>query len=324
MNQSHNQANAVVTAGLCTAIAIVLSMLGLYIPVSSLVVSWLIPLPIMYVGMKLGTRWSLIVTAGTVILSAAFFGALSRAVTCASLALLGTAMGVCYQRQVRPALTLLVSAAAVLAGWAAQALFAVFIMGVSLDTISGAFFGMFDIPPELLAQFYSGETLTQVEQSVKTMQVEIRKTIYFSALAAPVMYGWIEMTIARLIFRRLGMKDMPGLPPLARWQMPPASIYVYLFAIGASLIYKGGYVLPYEAGSALDLALYNLGVACSFIFLLQGISIVWWLPERYKGIRPFRALIVAAAFFIPLVQTFMIIMGVFDMVMHYRERHQYK
>lgn len=324
MNHSPHQANAVVTAGLCTAVAIVLSMLGLYIPVSSLVVSWLIPLPIMYVGMKLGTRWSLIVTAGTVILSAAFFGAMSRAVTCATLALLGTAMGCCYGRGVRPVVTLFVSALAVLLGWIGQGLFSVLVMGVPLETISNAFFGMFEIPPDLLAQFYSGETLAQVEESARVMQEEIRKTIYFSALAAPVMYGWIEMSIARLVFRRLGMKDMPGLPPLSRWQMPLAAVYVYLAAIGAGMIYKGGYVLPYEAGSVLDLGLYNLGVACSFLFLLQGISIVWWLPERYKGIRPFRAVIVAAAFFIPLVQTFLILMGVFDMLMHYREKHQYK
>ena len=197
-------------------------------------------------------------------------------------------------------------------------------MGVPAETISSAFFGMFEVPPEMLAQFYSGETLAQVERSAAAMQEEIRKTIYFSLAAAPVMYGWIEMTIARLVFKRIGIHDMPGLPPLSRWQMPVAVVYLYLAVIGGSLIYEGGYILPYAEGSAIDLAFYNVGVACSFVFLLQGISIVWWLPERYAAIRPFRWIIAGSAFFIPLMQTFMVLMGVFDMLMQYRVKHQYK
>ncbi len=67
------ETNAVVLAGMCTALAVVLSVIGFYMPLISLVVFLLIPLPIAYLGMKEGTSWSIIVTAGIMILDSVFF-----------------------------------------------------------------------------------------------------------------------------------------------------------------------------------------------------------------------------------------------------------
>ena len=68
------ETNAVVLAGMCTALAVVLSVIGFYMPLISLVVFLLIPLPIAYLGMKEGISWSIIVTAGIMILDSVFFG----------------------------------------------------------------------------------------------------------------------------------------------------------------------------------------------------------------------------------------------------------
>ena len=64
--------NAVVLAGMCTALAVVLSVIGFYMPLVSSVVFLLIPLPIAYLGMKEGVHWSVIVTAGVMILDSVF------------------------------------------------------------------------------------------------------------------------------------------------------------------------------------------------------------------------------------------------------------
>ena len=66
--------NAVVLAGMCTALAVVLSMIGLYMPLFSTIVFLLIPLPIAYLGMREGIQWSVIVTSGILILDSVFFG----------------------------------------------------------------------------------------------------------------------------------------------------------------------------------------------------------------------------------------------------------
>ena len=46
------ETSAVVLAVKCTALAVVLSVIGFYMPLISLVVFLLIPLPIAYLGMK--------------------------------------------------------------------------------------------------------------------------------------------------------------------------------------------------------------------------------------------------------------------------------
>lgn len=64
--------HAIVRAGMCTALVVVLSLLGFYMPLLSTVVFLLIPLPIAYLGMKEGVKWSLVVTTGVLVLDSTF------------------------------------------------------------------------------------------------------------------------------------------------------------------------------------------------------------------------------------------------------------
>lgn len=100
------ETNAVVLAGMCTALAVVLSVVGFYMPLISLVVFLLIPLPIAYLGMKEGISWSIIVTAGIMILDSVFFGFISAAFLCAIFGVLGVILGICYRNKVSAAATL--------------------------------------------------------------------------------------------------------------------------------------------------------------------------------------------------------------------------
>ena len=87
------ETSAVVLAVKCTALAVVLSVIGFYMPLISLVVFLLIPLPIAYLGMKEGDSWSIIVTAGIMILDSVFFGFISAAFLCAIFGVLGVVLG---------------------------------------------------------------------------------------------------------------------------------------------------------------------------------------------------------------------------------------
>ena len=124
------ETNAVVLAGMCTALAVVLSVIGFYMPLISLVVFLLIPLPIAYLGMKEGTSWSIIVTAGIMILDSVFFGFISAAFLCAIFGVLGVILGICYRNKVSAAATLAAGAVVVLAALIGQAFAAMYILNV--------------------------------------------------------------------------------------------------------------------------------------------------------------------------------------------------
>ena len=59
MNQfKAGDTNAVVLAGMCTALAVVLSMVGFYVPGISLLALLSLPLPIAYMGIREGVKWA--------------------------------------------------------------------------------------------------------------------------------------------------------------------------------------------------------------------------------------------------------------------------
>lgn len=162
------ETNAVVLAGMCTALAVVLSVIGFYMPLISLVVFLLIPLPIAYLGMKEGTSWSIIVTAGIMILDSVFFGFISAAFLCAIFGVLGVILGICYRNKVSATVTLAAGAVVVLAALIGQAFAAMYILNVppmifggeAMDSMEQQMMGQ-------MAQLYSGELLTQAQENVK-------------------------------------------------------------------------------------------------------------------------------------------------------------
>ena len=208
------ETNAVVLAGMCTALAVVLSVIGFYMPLISLVVFLLIPLPIAYLGMKEGTSWSIIVTAGIMILDSVFFGFISAAFLCAIFGVLGVILGICYRNKVSAAATLAAGAVVVLAALIGQAFAAMYILNVPPMIFGGeAMDSMEQQMMAQMAQFYSGELLTQAQENVKQMMDAIRKSIPAATVGAAFFYTWASMMLGKKIFTRLGMKDIPECLP---------------------------------------------------------------------------------------------------------------
>lgn len=311
------ETNAVVLAGMCTALAVVLSVIGFYMPLISLVVFLLIPLPIAYLGMKEGTSWSIIVTAGIMILDSVFFGFISAAFLCAIFGVLGVILGICYRNKVSATVTLAAGAVVVLAALIGQAFAAMYILnmppmifgGEAMDTMEQQMMGQ-------MAQLYSGELLTQAQENVKQMMDSIRKSIPAATLGAAFFYTWASMTLGKKIFTRLGIKDIPGMLSLERWELPRFFLGLYVLAFAMQYITNGN--------ATLEMIQYNLGLACVLVFWLQGLAALWWMPRKYPFVRPLRWIIAILSVIIGMVQMIVVLLGLSDMVLQYRKKRNYE
>lgn len=311
------ETNAVVLAGMCTALAVVLSVIGFYMPLISLVVFLLIPLPIAYLGMKEGTSWAIIVTAGIMILDSVFFGFISAAFLCAIFGVLGVILGICYRNKVSAAATLAAGAVVVLAALIGQAFAAMYILNVppmifggeAMDSMEQQMMGQ-------MAQLYSGELLTQAQENVKQMMDSIRKSIPAATLGAAFFYTWASMTLGKKIFTRLGIKDIPGMPSLERWELPRFFLALYVLAFAMQYITNGN--------ATLEMIQYNLGLACILVFWLQGLAALWWMPRKYPFVRPLRWIIAILSVIIGMVQMIVVLLGLSDMVLQYRKKRNYE
>ena len=311
------ETNAVVLAGMCTALAVVLSVIGFYMPLISLVVFLLIPLPIAYLGMKEGTSWAIIVTAGIMILDSVFFGFISAAFLCAIFGVLGVILGICYRNKVSAAATLAAGAVVVLAALIGQAFAAMYILNVPPMIFGGG--AMDSMEQQMMgqmAQLYSGELLTQAQENVKQMMDSIRKSIPAATLGAAFFYTWASMTLGKKIFTRLGIKDIPGMPSLERWELPRFFLGLYVLAFAMQYITNGN--------ATLEMIQYNLGLACVLVFWLQGLAALWWMPRKYPFVRPLRWIIAILSVIIGMVQMIVVLLGLSDMVLQYRKKRNYE
>lgn len=311
------ETNAVVLAGMCTALAVVLSVIGFYMPLISLVVFLLIPLPIAYLGMKEGTSWSIIVTAGIMILDSVFFGFISAAFLCAIFGVLGVILGICYRNKVSATVTLAAGAVVVLAALIGQAFAAMYILNVPPMIFGGeAMDSMEQQMMAQMAQLYSGELLMQTQENVKQMIDDIQRSIPVITVSAAFFYTWASMMLGKKIFTRLGMKDIPGMPPLERWELPRFFLGLYVLAFAMQYITNGN--------ATLEMIQYNLGLACVLVFWLQGLAALWWMPRKYPFVRPLRWIIAILSVIIGMVQMIVVLLGLSDMVLQYRKKRNYE
>ena len=311
------ETNAVVLAGMCTALAVVLSVIGFYMPLISLVVFLLIPLPIAYLGMKEGDSWSIIVTAGIMILDSVFFGFISAAFLCAIFGVLGVILGICYRNKVSAAATLAAGAVVVLAALIGQAFAAMYILNVPPMIFGGeAMDSMEQQMMAQMAQFYSGELLMQTQENVKQMIDDIQRSIPVITVSAAFFYTWASMMLGKKIFTRLGMKDIPGMPSLERWELPRFFLGLYVLAFAMQYITN--------RNATLEMIQYNLGLACVLVFWLQGLAALWWMPRKYPFVRPLRWIIAILSVIIGMVQMIVVLLGLSDMVLQYRKKRNYE
>jgi uncharacterized protein YybS (DUF2232 family) len=308
-----SDSRAVVQAGMCTALAVVLSMIGLYMPVFSGIIFMLIPLPIAYLGLKQGVRWSLVVMSGILILDSVFFGIVSAAFLCAIFGLLGVVMGICYHYKTRAAVTLIAGAAVVLAALVGEGLAAIYLLGMPSLLDGSMLSSMTEASNEMMTQMYSGAQLEQAEQMMDQLMDLMKRTMPFAITVAAIFYSWASMTLAKVVFTRMGIRDIPQLPPLAEWKFPRWFLLILLAAIGLQIVFKDQ--------KLISNIMYNVTLFVSFLLWLQGLAVLWWMPRQYKWMRGLRWVIAICSMFSGFLQLIMIMLGVYDMMARYREKH---
>ncbi len=153
------------------------------------------------------------------------------------------------------------------------------------------------------------ETKAQVDPALQSLMVLIPTLLMLSALMSTVA-TWLT---SRWIFPKLRL-TLPKLPSFAEWKFP--AIFLYMAAFGGIGIYWGftrGWNVIYEISL-------NLTIVAMIIGLIQGLSLMSFLFDRYKVSKFVRrflyVLLILNMFLLQLVA----ITGLIDMLFDYRKR----
>jgi uncharacterized protein YybS (DUF2232 family) len=317
MNQfKAGDTNAVVLAGMCTALAVILSMIGFYVPVLSLLGLLALPLPIAYLGIREGVKWSFVATVGIMVLDSMLFGFTVAFFMTIMFGFTGVAMAYSYKKQHSAFKTFALIVVVMFVSMIANLLGSAYLMGMTGEQIFGSTIDQMQaMSKEVSSMMASGDQLAQVEKQTEEMYAAMRRLIPSALILAPMIIAWGCMAIEKKVFTRLGLKDFPQFPPFERWHFPRIFLVILLICFGAQYM-----SLP----DALQDVVYNAGVVCYFVLWLQGLSTLWWLPKIYPFMRKLRLIVVILSFWMPVLQIFMVYLGISDMALNYRKKKGYE
>lgn len=311
-----SRAGTLVTASMCTAIAVVFSVIGLYIPVFSTLVFLIVPIPIAYMCLVGNMKWGVTVCVAVLLLDSLLFGVMSGAFASSVFCLLGLTLGYGYRKKYSAATILALGTLVSAAVFGAQVFFASAFMGFDPSLFAGKVTpDMQQQMDSMLSAVYSGKELEAARVQSGPMLEMVIRAIPFSLFLVSLFEAWAPMLLCRIIFRRLGIYDIPYFQPFREWQIPVAVIYIYIGVVVLKLALQGLGIISVM----WDTMILNVSLVCMWMLWLQGISFLWWCREYKPKWGSWRWPVLIASFLIPLVNYAVAGLGAWDMLTGYRK-----
>ncbi len=216
-----------VEAGILAAVAIVMALIAIYIPVLGAFVNFIWPLPIIACGVRNGLKWSLLTTVVAGLICAMLINPLQAFILVAVFGILGIILGECMRRNSSP-LTILTYGT--LGGILALVInFAIAFLVLDINPIA-MMFDSFDNSLLQMAEFQRSHGVAEAEiaasvasykELIKMMRIIMPGAFLITAPALAFINYWV----AKKILTKLGNKfeDIPPFRNLVipRWWLLP-------------------------------------------------------------------------------------------------------
>lgn len=306
--------SAMVQSSILAAIAIVFAMISMYVPIVGMFTNFLWAVPIILSGARNGLRWGFM----TLIVSGIVISMLINPIHAFSLVavfgILGLAIGECMHRKFKPVKSLFWGSIAAFISLMVSLGIGIYVMGI--DPI-GMFYSNFDVALVEAAKFYREQGMD--EAAIKSMMHQFSEMLRMMKIVMPGAFvvsapalALVNYQAARIVLKRLG-DNYPGFPSFTHWDLPRWAIIPYGISLGLVTYYfKDPTNLLYKIGA-------NLQVICSFIFILQGIAIIYWFIEKHKKPKWLKSVVIGLMFMISFLAEVVLFVGLFDLLFDFRK-----
>lgn len=298
-----------VEGAILAAGAVILVLMGFYIPVLGPFLTFFWPVPIMLVFYRHGWRAAslTVVVAGLVL--TAFVGIIKGFTVTLTLGSVGLILGWAFRSRKGPTITIGAAALAILITFLiTTALFTTF-MGINLIAdMKVALEDAYRMAGEM-EQTYPGGV--EAGLSTEEMLDFLIKLIPAAMLMAVTINAAINYQVGSMVLKRLGYA-VPGLPSFVEWRLPIYTLYGYIFGIVITWIGTENETLM-TLGN-------NIIYFFSMLFMVQGISLLYFLLRRANVSKSLSIMLIIIGFFMPFGAQLIIWAGMFEMVFNWRFR----
>jgi uncharacterized protein YybS (DUF2232 family) len=296
---------------LLAAIAVILALAGMYLPLVGILAVMTGPVPILLAQLRHGLRLSLLVVTVTGLLLAGGIGLVPALGLVFTLGPLGIVLGEAFRRGASPGATLAAASGAALVSNLFSLAMTLLVMGQNpLHLYRTAF----EEGLELSAQLYARmgmDVAAALGPLQEQMQLLLGLLFPFTLVAAAVTLGGLNYGMAALVLRRLG-HPVGAFPAFASWRLPQQAWLILLISIALLYVDRGRGGLAHAAGS-------NIMLAGQFAFLVSGLAVIYWWLSRFRLNRLAKAAVVAYVFAVPPLSTLAMLIGLMDNVLDWRK-----
>ena len=304
-----------IEGGLLVAITVILGLLTIYVPLVGIFVEFFFAVPSAVLTARQGVGKGISALFVSFVLLSMLIGPVFALRICLSVGLCGVALGWCVRRNFGAVriffTTLVVASAAQIASIAlASVILDVDIIGTQIKLLRESFDESFSFYESI------GVDKAQITQAQANTETGFQLLVYLLptllTLAALANAVAVYLT-SQWIFAKLGIK-LPEMPAFAKWRFP--SLFFYTAIVGGLSLYWG---MTRNWLGIYEIAL-NLLAVSLIIGLIQGLSILSAVADRFKLSKLLRGLMYAVVILSPFLLQLTAVCGLADTVFDYRKR----
>jgi uncharacterized protein YybS (DUF2232 family) len=283
---SGRETRSLTEGAMLAAITVLLSLLGAYIfPY----IFFIVPVPLTILVYRHGLRQGIVVAVATSLLAGLVIHVFTTLILLLVLGLVGIAIGVALREGLSASRVMLIGSIAAVIAYVllvvfSQALFEVNILDMMVESFElsieqvTALYQRMGMAPEQLE-----ETRAMLFDMIELMKIVLPVTLLLSAIAL----AFVNFLLSRLILQRLG-STVSWFPPFAYWRFPWYLAWGYILGMGLPLLFHQGPMMVLAS---------NLQIFFTYVFLIQGLAIIWFFFEKHKIHRLGRTLFLILVFF---------------------------
>ena len=307
--------SAMVQAGILAAVAIVMAVISMYVPVLGAFVNFVWPLPIIICGCRHGLKWSIMTLLVATIIIAMIISPVNAFFLAAIFGLLGLILGECMRRHLPPMKMMFYGSIGAVIALILNIVLSFWVLGMNpIDMM----FSSFHESLGQLAMYYREHGMSEVEIKKIVAEYEellrMMKIIMPGAflLCAPLM-AFVNYVAAKKILTKLG-ETFEAFPPFTMLTIPGWVLWPY----GLSLL-AVTYYYQTDQSSWMYLLSVNIQTVCSFLFVFQGIVLLYWFIDKHRKPRWWANVGLVLMFAVPIFSQIMVYVGAFDVVFDFRK-----
>ncbi len=295
-----------------TGLFLVLALMTYYTPL--FILSFLIlPTPFIIIFVRTNLKISLLaVIAGTTILLTMVDPLFTVSMGLTGL-IIGGSLGYAFKSNWLASQIIFTGTIAVLILFLSLFFLAQLILGINLlDETIVIFYEAFESQVETMENLGTSEThIEEVRDMKRFIEENLIVFLPGAFIAVSIALGYLHTLINQKLLKRIGYK-VTNMPAFQAWRFPVFLSWFYVIATIALFF-------QIDLHGYWGMFLANLFVLSSYLLLIQGLSLLYWLLKAWKGVpKVISVLVIILALAVPFLNLFVIILGVVDQFFNLR------